>query len=231
MWTIVMKYLYRLVGLLAGCLVGMAHAYALPDGFVYVDEVIPDVQVDLRYAGSHNFVGRPVIGYISTRPVLTRQAAQALSGVQADLRPFGLQVKIFDAYRPQQAVDDFVAWSKDTTDVRTKAEFYPHLDKAVLFPQGYIAEKSSHSRGSTLDLTIAQQQPPFVELDMGTPFDYFGPESWPDFAGVTVQQRANRLLLQTLMVKHGFNPYQQEWWHFTYRNEPFPETYFNFPVQ
>lgn len=225
-----MKYLTRFGSLLAGCLISMAPAYALPEGFVYVDEVIPDVQVDLRYAGNHNFVGRPVIGYIGHRAVLTRQAAQALAGVQADLRPFGLQLKIFDAYRPQQAVDDFVLWSKDGTERSTKAEFYPHLDKAVLFPQGYIAEKSSHSRGSTVDLSIAQQQLPPAELDMGTPFDYFGPESWPDYAGASAQQRANRLLLRTLMVKHGFSPYQQEWWHFTYVNEPFPDTYFNFIV-
>lgn len=209
----------------------MKPAYALPDGFVYIDSVIPEISVDMRYTGNHNFVGRPVIGYISARPVLSKPAADKLTLVQADLRPYGLQLKVFDAYRPQQAVDDFVAWSKDLDDTRTKREFYPDLSKTVLFPEGYISERSGHSRGSTVDLTIAQLKAPYTELDMGTPFDFFGPESWPDFAGATPQQRANRLLLRSLMIKHGFNPYQQEWWHFTLDNEPFPQTYFNFVVQ
>lgn len=218
-----------LVALLLGALI--KPVYALPDGFVHIDSVIPGVMVDMRYVGSHNFVGRPIIGYISSRPVLSMQAAESLARVQSDLRPFGLQLKIFDAYRPQQAVDDFVAWSQDPTDTRTKRAFYPDLPKTALFPEGYIAERSSHSRGSTVDLTIALIEAPYTELDMGTSFDFFGPQSWPDFAGATAQQRANRLLLRTLMMQHGFNPYAQEWWHFTYGNEPFPQTYFNFVVE
>lgn len=206
-------------------------ALALPDGFVFVDVVVPGIRQDIRYAGNNNFVGRPVIGYVAQRAVLTKPAAQALAAVQADLQPFGLALLVFDAYRPQQAVDDFVAWSKDDSDTKTKATYYPRVAKASLFPEGYIAERSGHSRGSTIDLTIVSTTAPFQPLDMGTPFDFFGPESWPDYAGATIQQRANRLLLRSLMMRHGFNPYAQEWWHFTYSNEPFPQTYFNFVVE
>ena len=144
---------------------------------------------------------------------------------------FGLGLLVFDAYRPQQAVDDFVAWSKDLNDTKTKSTYYPRIPKEFLFSQGYIAERSGHSRGSTVDLTIVSKNAPFQQLDMGTGFDFFGPESWPDYAEIFPQQRANRLLLQNIMVKYGFNPYPQEWWHFTLKNEPFPNTYFNFPVQ
>ncbi|MFM8501460.1 MAG: M15 family metallopeptidase [Fluviibacter sp.] len=205
--------------------------WAFPPGFVYLDEVIPQIRVDMRYAGSHNFVGRPVVGYLSHRPVMTEQAANALSKVQDDLRPFGLQLLIYDTYRPQQAVNDFVDWSKDETDTRTKREFYPNLSKSVLFPEGYIAEHSSHSRGSTVDLSIVQLLSPYEPLDMGSGFDFFGPESWPEYEALKPQQHANRLLLRTLMIKQGFAPYDKEWWHFTYKNEPFPETYFNFVVE
>lgn len=206
-------------------------AWALPEGFVYLDEAIPGIRVDLRYAGANNFVGRPVIGYVSQRAVMTAPAARALAEVLAALKPFGLELLVFDSYRPQQAVDDFVAWSKDDADVRTKVVYYPHVNKQSLFPEGYIAERSGHSRGSTIDLTIVASGNAPVPLDMGTPFDYFGPESWPDYAGASAQQRANRLLLRSVMQKHGFKPYAQEWWHFTYGNEPYPETYFNFVVQ
>lgn len=206
-------------------------AMALPEGFVFIDEVDPSIRQEIRYAGSNNFVGRPVIGYVENRAVLTKPAAQALSAAQADLRPFGLGLLVFDAYRPQQAVDDFVAWSKDYGDTRTKANYYPQVSKESLFPQGYIAERSGHSRGSTVDLTIVSAMPPFKPLDMGTGFDFFGQESWPDYGGATPQQRANRLLLRNLMIKNGFKPYAQEWWHFTLEREPFPETYFNFVVR
>lgn len=219
----------NLVAALVLCLISHL-AWALPSGFVYLDEVVPGIQVDLRYLGSNNFVGRPVKGYRSTRPVLTQAAAQALAQVQTELTPFGLTLLVFDAYRPQQAVDDFVAWSKDQGDTRTKPAYYPTLDKQALFPEGYIAERSGHSRGSTVDLTLTNAGSQAETLDMGTPFDFFGPPSWPDFAGATPQQRANRLLLRSLMLKHGFKPYAQEWWHFTYGNEPFPDTYFNFIV-
>lgn len=208
-----------------------ASAWALPDGFVYLDEAVPGIRVDLRYAGSNNFLGRPVVGYVSQRAALTVPAARALAGVQSELKRFGLALLVFDAYRPQQAVDDFVAWSQDAGEVRKKAEYYPHLEKNALFPEGYIAERSGHSRGSTIDLTITGPGPHYKPLDMGTVFDYFGPESWPEYAGGSPQQRANRLLLRSLMVKQGFKPYAQEWWHFTYGNEPYPDTYFNFVVE
>ena len=202
-------------------------AWALPEGFVYLDEEVPGLRIHLRYAGSDNFIGRPVVGYVSQRTVLTIPAAKSLKAVQNDLKPFGLELLVFDAYRPQQAVDDFVAWSKDYSDTKTKSEYYPHVAKNLLFKEGYIAERSGHSRGSTIDLTIIGSHST-SQLDMGTHFDYFGPESWPEYQGVSNQQRANRLLLRTLMQKHGFNPYDQEWWHFTYGNEPYPDTYFNF---
>lgn len=204
----------------------------LPKGFVYLDEVVPQLQVELRYAGSHNFVGDRIDGYLSQRPIITRQAALALKKVQEELRPFGLGLKVFDAYRPQRAVDHFVRWAKDLKDTRTKSEFYPQVNKEHLFRDDYIAYKSGHSRGSTIDLTIvALDDKEARELPMGTAFDFFGPQSWPEHKNIPAEQRAHRMLLQALMKKHGFKPYPKEWWHFTLANEPYPETYFNFPVR
>jgi D-alanyl-D-alanine dipeptidase len=202
-----------------------------PDGFVYLDEVIPTIKQDIRYFGVNNFVGRPVHGYHANRAILTKLAALALKAVQEELNKFGLGLLVFDAYRPQQAVDDFVAWSKDDKDTKSKVVNYPRVPKNSLISEGFIAEYSGHSRGSTIDLTIVSGSAPFQQLDMGTQFDFFGPESWPNYSGISSQQRANRLLLQNIMVKHNFKPYPQEWWHFTLNNEPFPETYFNFPVR
>ncbi|WJJ94595.1 M15 family metallopeptidase [Neopusillimonas aromaticivorans] len=199
----------------------------LPPGFVFLDAAVPGLSVDLRYTGSHNFVGRPVAGYDGARPVLSVPAAAALARVQADLKPFGLGLLVFDAYRPQRAVDDFVKWAADLGDVNTRREFYPDVDKSNLFKEDYIAERSGHSRGSTVDLTLVALDSQDA-LDMGSSFDFFGVESWPEHPALTPQQRANRLLLQTLMVRHGFKPYPKEWWHFTLDNEPFPQTYFDF---
>ena len=202
----------------------------LPPGFVYVEEELPDLRVDLRYHGSENFMGRPVDGYAGDRLILTRPAATALAAVQAHLRPMGLGLLVYDGYRPQRAVDDFVRWGHDLRDQANKADYYPDVDKSKLFDEGYIAERSGHSRGSTVDLTLidaASGEP----LDMGTPWDHFGPESWPGYEGVTAQQRANRLLLRTLMLAEGFSPYAQEWWHFTLAAEPFPETWFDFVIR
>jgi D-alanyl-D-alanine dipeptidase len=140
-------------------------------------------------------------------------------------------LKIFDAYRPQCAVDDFVRWGEDLPDTKMQTEYYPHVRKEDLFNEGYIAKKSSHSRGSTVDLTIICLDEQSAELDMGTHFDFFGPEAWPGSPLVSSVHRAHRMLLQLLMNKHGFDFYPKEWWHFTLRNEPFPDTYFNFPVQ
>ncbi len=205
----------------------------LPDGFVYCEAVIPDLRTDLRYATTHNFVGEKIDGYLRPQCILTRQAALALRNVQEELRPFGLGLKVFDAYRPQRAVDHFVRWAKNRGDTRMKAEFYPGVEKGNLFKDDYIAARSGHSRGSTVDLTIVSLRGESTgkELDMGTGFDFFGPESWPDHPAMTAQERANRLLLQVEMKKHGFRPYLKEWWHFTLEAEPFPATYFNFPVE
>jgi zinc D-Ala-D-Ala dipeptidase len=207
-----------------------AGAGDLPQGFVDVKEIVPTIKLEMRYATNHNFLGRPIDGYIQPKAILTRKAAEALKNVQEDLRPFGLGLKIFDAYRPQRAVDDFYSWSKDATDTNMKKEFYPRLSKIKLFQEGYILTKSGHSRGSTVDLTIISLTDG-RELDMGSGFDFFGKVSWPDNLNISPSQRAHRLLLRALMQKHGFEPYFAEWWHFTLKNEPYPETYFDFPVQ
>ncbi|NCC25203.1 MAG: peptidase M15 [Deltaproteobacteria bacterium] len=205
----------------------------LPEGFVYVEKMIPSLVLELHYITNENFIGRPIDGYEAPRCILTREAAEAVAAVQERLRPFGLGLKVFDAYRPQRAVDHFVRWAKDPDDILRKAEYYPDIAKNRLFPEGYIAERSSHSRGSTVDLTIVSIRPETMgrELDMGTGFDFFGPESAPLFPGISDEQRAHRLLLQTLMVQHGFAPYAEEWWHFTLKDESFPNTYFDFPVR
>jgi zinc D-Ala-D-Ala dipeptidase len=208
-------------------------AEGLPDSFVYIEDVIPNIQMDLRYFTDKNFLGRRVDGYDKSRCILTKQAAEALRKVQEDLNRFGMGLKVFDAYRPQRAVDDFVRWGKDLNDTKMQTEYYPKVQKKDLFREGYIAGKSSHSKGSTVDLTIVclDEQPSDSELDMGTRFDFFGPESWPDSPLVSSVHRAHRMLLQVLMQEHGFEPYSKEWWHFTLKNEPFPNTYFDFPVQ
>lgn len=217
----------------SGAFGAQSEAQGLPESFVYLDKVIPGIQVDLRYSSHRNFLGRHVDGYAGRRCVLTRQAAEALKRVQDDLNRFGLALKVFDAYRPQRAVDDFVRWGKDLKDTKMESEHYPGVPKKDLFKEGYIAEKSSHSRGSTVDLTVVSLDKPReeAELDMGTPFDFFGKEAWPDSPLVSAVHRAHRMLLQVLMQKHGFEPYSKEWWHFTLKNEPFPNTYFNFLVQ
>ena len=205
----------------------------LPDGFVYLDRVCPSIQVELRYATSNNFVGERVDGYECRRCIMARPAAEALKKIQEELEPFGLGLKVFDAYRPQRAVDHFVRWAGDLQDTKMKALFYPHVRKANLFKEGYIASKSGHSRGSTVDLTIVAKSStsPGAELDMGSPFDFFSPKSWPDSPEVSTDQRAHRLLLRVIMTEHGFKPYSKEWWHFTLKDEPFPDMYFNFPVR
>jgi D-alanyl-D-alanine dipeptidase len=207
-------------------------AEGLPAGFVYIDDVIPEIVLEIRYYSEDNFTGRRVTGYERPVGILSEQAADALQRVAAELKEFNLGLKIYDAYRPQRAVDDFVQWAKDPDKQSRKARYYPEVDKANLIPDGYIAERSSHSRGSTVDLTLVYPGPEGPQaLDMGTGWDYFGLESWPDSPAVTPVQRAHRMLLRVLMEKHGFVPLQQEWWHFTLRDEPFPDTYFDFPIR
>jgi len=203
----------------------------LPTGFVYLNEVIPDIQIDLRYYTANNFIGKPIDGYEAPKCIITKDAAIALKKVQNELKEYRLSLKIFDTYRPQQAVDHFVRWASDNTDTLKKAEFYPNVKKNELIPD-YIASKSGHSRGSTVDLTIIPLNSINTEqIDMGSKFDYFGEISHINIPNITPTQRAHRMLLQTLMIKHGFKPYSKEWWHFTLQDEPFPDTYFNFPVK
>jgi len=202
----------------------------IPSDFVYVNEIIPDLHVNLRYHSPDNFMGRPVDGYESDRLILTHAAADALAKVQAELRAHDLSLLVYDGYRPQRAVDHFIRWGRDLDDQVNKAAYYPDVDKSTLFAEGYIADRSGHSRGSTMDLTVVDEATG-KPLDMGTPWDHFGPESWPNYADITAQQRANRLLLRSLMLENGFKPYDEEWWHFTLANEPYPDTYFDFPVR
>jgi len=201
----------------------------LPKGFNYIQEKIPNIELDLRYYETNNFVGQVIDGYLAPRAILSSEATLSLVKVQKELESFGLGLKIFDAYRPQKAVDHFVRWGRDLTDKKMKAEYYPTVEKKNLFKEGYIAKHSGHSRGSTVDLTIIDLESR-VELDMGSTFDFFGKRSWVKYRNITAEQRANRMLLNFVMLKNGFKSYVQEWWHFTLKNEPFKKTYFNFDV-
>jgi D-alanyl-D-alanine dipeptidase len=223
-----------------------------PNDFVNLNAISPEIQYDLRYFTTHNFVGRRIEGYDMPVCLLTNPAAQALKSVEDRLLPMGLTLKVYDCYRPQSAVDDFAAWARDLSDAKMRTEFYPKVEKSQLFNDGYIAYRSGHSRGSTVDLTIvpaesqvptydrrrkqisctepASQRAPDNSLDFGTGYDCFSPLSHPDSQAVSPQQRANRLLLQSLMTQEGFKPLDTEWWHFTLAKEPYPDTYFNFPV-
>tara|TARA_B100000579_G_scaffold435467_1_gene458827 strand:- start:1918 stop:2583 length:666 start_codon:yes stop_codon:yes gene_type:complete len=201
----------------------------LPKGFVYIDEVINDVDIDIRYSNNNNFIGKKINGYNQSAAIGTKELALALQEIQNDLKHFGYGVKIFDAYRPQKAVNHFSRWSTND-DVIMKDLFYPNIEKRDLFKEGYIASRSGHSRGSTIDLTIINLKTK-EELDMGTSYDFFGVESSYDYSGLTYEQNSNRLLLYSVMKKYGFKSLKSEWWHFTLENEPFPDTYFNFNVE
>ena len=223
---------------------------SLPSGFVHVAEAVPDAILEVRYYSTYNFIGDRIRGYERPTPMLTVEAAEALKAVSDELIPQGYRLKIYDTYRPQRAVDHFVEWSQKTDDTRMKRYFYPDLDKTVLFPQGYIAAKSGHSRGSTVDLTLFDMKTE-KEVDMGGTFDWFGRESHPDWGGDPETQKftgefpvgtpaerkidefqfRNRMLLRSVMLKHGFKPVDTEWWHFTLADEPYPETYFDYPVR
>jgi zinc D-Ala-D-Ala dipeptidase len=200
-----------------------------PASFVDAATVVPGLIAEIRYAGSHNFVGRPIDGYEAPKCLLTATAAGALADVARDLAPRGLHIKVFDCYRPMRAVANFVRWARDLHDSAGKAEFYPDVDKRTLFRDGYIASQSGHSRGSTIDLTLARADG--TELDMGTPFDFFSPKSWTADASIAEAAHANRMLLAAAVRRRGFRGYDREWWHFTLRDEPFADTYFDFPVR
>jgi D-alanyl-D-alanine dipeptidase len=220
---------------------------------VRLSDVAPDVLQEIRYYGEHNFLGRPVTGYDAPECWLTEPAAQALAKVQAEVASQGYTLKAYDCYRPQRAVDDFVAWAQDPDDDTTRAEFYPRLEKDVLFPQGYILEKSGHSRGSTIDLTIVPdgagvspewsvgdplvdctasvgKRFPDTSVDMGTGFDCFDPKSATETTKITEEQQANRRVLVDAMTAAGFTNLPEEWWHYTLADEPYPDTYFDVPI-
>lgn len=226
----------------------------LPEGFVYLHEIDPSIIEEMRYYGDHNFVGRPIEGYLSGKCILTREAAQGLAQAQAEIRNFSMTLKVYDCYRPQRAVNDFVSWASRRQDTLMKEEFYPKIDKSTLFSDGYIAERSGHSRGSTIDLTLVPLPVPnqsdykkgeklyscfapaserFQDnsLDFGTGYDCFDPLSHTANPAVGPLQKRNRLMLKSVLEKFGFKNYENEWWHFTLKNEPFPDQYFDFPVK
>ncbi|MDG0812517.1 M15 family metallopeptidase [Cohnella rhizosphaerae] len=202
----------------------------LPKGFVYLDEVIPSAVYEIRYYSDYNFVGARVDGYKAPYAVMTQQAAKALQAVAADLAAKGYKLVVYDAYRPQKAVDHFIRWSKDPKDQKTKDVFYPDTDKRKLFKLGYLASKSGHSRGSTVDLSIAGLKTGKA-VDMGGSFDFLGPVSAHGAKLANAAQTANRNLLKKAMEKRGFKAYDKEWWHYTLAKEPYPKTYFNFDVE
>ncbi len=198
--------------------------------FVLLSEAVPDAILEIRYYSTYNFVGDRIDGYEEPVALITKEAAAALKKVSDEMVSGGCRLKVYDAYRPQQAVTHFMNWALDEKDVRMKEYFYPEIEKSQLFPRGYIAGHSGHSRGSTIDLTLFEMKTG-KEADMGGTFDYFGQLSHPDYRNITEEQYANRMLLRNVMVKYGFNPITEEWWHFTLNNEPFPDTYFTFPVK
>jgi D-alanyl-D-alanine dipeptidase len=215
----------------AGCALRAPDRQAGPR-LVRLDAVAPGVHQDIRYAGAENFVGTPIDGYRAARCWLTDPAARALARVQAEVARDGLTLVVFDCYRPQRAVDHFVRWAADGRDQRTKPTYYPRVSKEELFADGYVARRSGHSRGSTVDLTLARAGPGGpVPLDMGTPFDFFDPRSHASSSDVAPGARANRARLRRAMTAGGFRPYEPEWWHFTLADEPYPDRYFDLPVE
>ena len=221
--------------------------------FVTLTDAVPDAILEIRYFGTYNFVGSRIDGYLEPTALLTRVAADSLRAVSDDVMQMGYRLKIYDAYRPQMAVDHFVRWAAEVSDTLMKDYFYPDLDKSVLFEQDYIMAKSGHTRGSTVDLTLFDMETG-KEVDMGGTFDWFGVESHPEFCGdienlaysgefdddgpksptgrlITYEQFMNRMALRAAMIRHGFRPIDSEWWHFTLKDEPFPDTYFTFPVR
>lgn len=203
---------------------------AMHDGFVHVSDNCQNIIQEIRYFSSYNFVGERINGYLAPQAILTEPAANALCKAATVAEKKGYTLKIYDAYRPQSAVDHFVRWGMNAADTRMKTIFYPQVDKARVFDLGYVATRSGHSRGSTVDLTLVDRQSG-KEVDMGTPFDFFGAASHHGAKGLSPQQEANRAVLLGLMENAGFKRYEEEWWHYTLKNEPYTDTYFNFPVE
>ena len=217
------------------CMLNISSGYAQlspndSSGFVVLDDVLPEIMVEMRYYTNYNFTGDKIRGYEEPVALVTKETAVALQGVLKELAPLGYTLKVYDAYRPQMAVDHFVEWARDVNDTRMKSYFYPEENKANLFAHGYIASRSGHSRGSTVDVTLYDVRND-CDVDMGGTFDYFGYRSYPDYPNLTEQQRKNRNLLRSVMQNHGFHGIDTEWWHFTLNNEPYPHDYFNFAVK
>ncbi len=198
-------------------------------GFVLLSDFIPQIVQEIRYHSTFNFVGERIDGYEEPCALLTIEAARALKNVSNEMMVQGYRLKIYDAYRPVSAVNQFKLWGIEDQDIRMKPYFYPDIEKQDLFKKGYIATQSSHSRGSTVDLTLLDMKSG-KEIDMGSPFDLFSEKSHPDYRGITDEQYENRMILQNVMVRNGFLPFDCEWWHFTLKDEPYPDTYFEFPV-
>jgi D-alanyl-D-alanine dipeptidase len=244
-WLLIPLILFIGFIVLSRCVKTRPEAAMPSDGsenFVTLTDAVPDAILEIRYFSTYNFVGKRIDGYLEPTALMTKVAADSLRAVSDDVKAQGYRLKIYDAYRPQMAVDHFVRWAKNISDTLMKRYFYPDVDKSLLFEQEYIAAKSGHTRGSTVDLTLFDMQTE-KELDMGGTFDWFGHESHPDFGGnpetatylpndtITAEQFAHRMILRQAMLRHGFRPLSSEWWHFTLDNEPFPDTYFNFPVK
>ena len=198
-------------------------------GFVVLAYFVPGIVQEIRYHSTYNFIGDRIDGYEEPCALLTKEAARALKAVSNEVMVQGYRLKIFDAYRPACAVRHFVLWGIEDLDLRMKPFFYPELEKQELFAKGYIASQSSHSRGSAVDLTLLDMSTG-REVDMGSPFDLFSPVSHPDYRGITPEQYENRMVLRRAMLRSGFAPIDCEWWHFALENEPYPDTYFEFPV-
>lgn len=211
-------------------IVEVARKRELPEGFVYADEVLEHAFYDIRYYSEYNFVGEQIDGYHAPFAILSVQAAKALKKAEHALEPLGYSLLIYDAYRPQKAVEHFKKWAADEQDVKMKEEFYPDIDKKNVFKLGYLSQRSGHSRGSTVDLTLADQETG-EPIDMGGIHDFLGEISAHDAAGLTEAQAKNRLLLKETMMAAGFKPYNKEWWHYTLNNEPYPKKYFDFDVE
>ncbi|MGE4565348.1 MAG: M15 family metallopeptidase [Victivallaceae bacterium] len=212
----------------SGCVCAPSRTAKIPENFVYIADVIPDPVFDIRYATSYNFVGTPIDGYHAPKPSLTREAAAALARAAEDLRKQGYRILVYDAYRPQKAVTHFVRWINDPEAPGEKA-FFPNLTKGDLLKGRYIDARSGHSRGSVIDLTLARMDG--TPVDMGGTFDLFDEVSHPDSKQITPEQRRNRTILKEAMEKAGFIQLDTEWWHFRLKDEPYPDTYYDFDVQ
>jgi D-alanyl-D-alanine dipeptidase len=208
---------------------GIESAATDPSGFVVLADFVPQIVQEIRYYSTYNFIGERIDGYEEPCALMTIEAARALKSVANELIVQGYRLKVFDAYRPVTAVRQFILWGIEDQDIRMKPYFYPELEKQELFEKGYIAKRSSHSRGSAVDLTLLDMRTG-REVDMGSPFDLFSEASHPDYQGVTKEQYENRTFLRKAMVRNGFAPIDCEWWHFSLVNEPYPDTYFAFPV-